>query len=77
MELSPAQCRAARGLLGISQDRLVELSGVSKRTISNFEAGQREPIPANRAAIKRALEEAGAEFTNGDRPGVRLVRKAP
>src|SRR3954469_12905236 len=25
MELSPAQCRAARGLLGISQDRLVEL----------------------------------------------------
>ena len=57
------------------QDRLAELSGVSKRTISHFEAGQRGPIPANRAALARALEEAGVEFTNGDQPGVRL-RKA-
>ena len=75
MELTPAQCRAARGLLDISQDRLVELSGVSKRTISHFEAGQRTPIPANLKAIQRALEDAGAEFTNGDQPGVRLKAK--
>jgi hypothetical protein len=27
-------------------------------------------------ALQRALEAAGVEFTNGDRPGVRLIRPA-
>jgi hypothetical protein len=27
-------------------------------------------------ALQRALEVAGVEFTNGDRPGVRLIRPA-
>ena len=31
---------------------------------------------ANELAIRRALEEAGVEFTNGDKPGVRLVQPA-
>ncbi len=34
----------------------------------------RPEIP-NLAAIQRVLEEAGAEFTNGDQPGVRLRAK--
>jgi hypothetical protein len=28
-------------------------------------------------AIRRALESAGVEFTNGDAPGVRLKRRGP
>ena len=74
MDITPAQCRAARALLDITQDRLAELSGVSKRTIAHFEGGQRTPIPANFAAIQRAFEGAGVEFTNGEFPGVRIRR---
>lgn len=75
MEMKPAQCRAARALVDITQDRLAELSGVSKRTIAHFEAGQRSPIPANLTALQRALEEAGVEFTNGGEPGVKLKKQ--
>ncbi len=55
---------------------LAEASGVSLRTIVHFEVGERQPIPANLAAIKRALEAAGIEFIaeNGGGPGVRLAR---
>jgi hypothetical protein len=31
---------------------------------------------ANNLAIRRALEAAGVEFTNGDQPGVRLTKAA-
>jgi hypothetical protein len=31
---------------------------------------------ANELAIRRAIEAAGVEFTNGDQPGVRLVKAA-
>jgi hypothetical protein len=31
---------------------------------------------ANNLAIRRALEAAGVEFTNGDQPGVRLTKVA-
>src|SRR3954452_19291262 len=38
-----------------------------------------EPIitMAQARAIQHALEAVGAEFTNGDQPGIRLARKAP
>ena len=69
MEFTPAQCRAARGLLDMSQDELAAASRVSRRTVTSFEAGA-TPIPATLAAIRRALEAAGVEFLDGD--GVRL-----
>ncbi len=31
---------------------------------------------ANELAVRRALESAGVEFTNGDQPGVRLAKGA-
>jgi transcriptional regulator with XRE-family HTH domain len=70
MDITPAQCRAARALLIMTQGRLAELSRVSKRTIVHFEAGQRRPIPASLQAIRQALEAAGVEFTpdGGVRP---------
>ena len=77
MKFSPNQCRAARGLLGITQVHLARKSGVSLRTIISFEQGEREPMPANRRAIRGALEAAGAIFidANGEGPGVRLRKK--
>lgn len=77
MSISPAQSRAARGLVDMTQRELAEGSGVSLRTVAHFESGERTPIPANLAALRTALEAAGVEFIaeNGGGPGVRLAKK--
>jgi transcriptional regulator with XRE-family HTH domain len=72
MAISPAQCRAARGLIAIDQADLAEAANVSRNVIIDFEKGRRMPTRNNLAAIQRVLEKAGVEFTNGDAPGVRL-----
>lgn len=66
---SPAQCRAARALLNITQDELAKRSGVAKRTVAGFEAGETRPMRMNWEAIRQTLEQLGVEFTDGD--GVR------
>jgi len=74
MRITPDQCRGARALLQMTQEQLAALSGVSLRTIAHFEKGERQPIPANIAALRRAFEEAGIEFIpeNGGGAGVRF-----
>lgn len=72
-----SQLRAARALLGWSQERLAETSGVSIPTIKRLEPG--EGLVQTRVdtldKLRRALEAAGVEFTNGGEPGVKLKRK--
>ncbi|PVE26449.1 transcriptional regulator [Microvirga sp. KLBC 81] len=75
--ITPAQSRAARGLLDWSQLELAARSNLGESTIRDFEKGRRVPSVNNLAAIQRALEQAGVEFTNGDEPGVKLKRKSP
>ena len=77
MDITPAQCRAARGLVDLTQVGLAKVSEVSLRTIIHFEAGERRPVPAVMAAIRRALEQAGVDFIaeNGGGPGVRLAER--
>jgi transcriptional regulator with XRE-family HTH domain len=72
MLMTPAQSRAARGLIGWSQSELAKRSNLSESTVRDFEKGRRLPTPNNVAGIRRALEDVGVEFTNGDQPGVRL-----
>jgi transcriptional regulator with XRE-family HTH domain len=48
---------------------------VSRNVIVDFERGSRTPLANNLASIRRAPEESGVEFTNGDQPGVRLRRR--
>jgi transcriptional regulator with XRE-family HTH domain len=75
MILTPAQSRAARGLVAWSQDQLAARAGVGNSTVRDFEKGRRVPIDDNLAAIRRALEEAGVEFIpakGGRGVGVRL-----
>jgi transcriptional regulator with XRE-family HTH domain len=74
MAFSPAQCRAARGLIAMDQADLAEAANVSRNVIIDFEKGRRVPTRNNLAAIQRVLEKAGVEFTNGDAPGVRLKK---
>src|SRR5271154_6384814 len=73
-KISSAQMRAARALLRWSALDLAKASKVGVATIRRAEVAEREiPVTtANEAALRRALEAAGVEFTNGDRPGVRL-----
>lgn len=72
--LTPATCRAARGLLDWSQQDLAEKSGVGITAVRTFERGKSTPMAQNLAALARAFEEAGVEFIaeNGGGAGVRM-----
>lgn len=74
--MTPEQCRAARAMLGISQDDLSGKTAVSKRTIAGFEMGQSHPYPRTLEAIRQVLEDEGIEFIpeNGGGVGVRLKK---
>lgn len=73
--MTPAQCRAARAMLQMSQEDLSGRAAVSVQTLIAFELGQRRPYARTLAAIQAALERAGVEFIpgNGGGPGVRLM----
>jgi transcriptional regulator with XRE-family HTH domain len=77
--ISPAQSRAARGLVDWSQSDLAARSNLSESTIRDFEKGRRTPGPNNLAAIRAALESAGIIFLGDGQsidggPGVRLEK---
>ena len=75
--ITPAQCRAARGLLDWSQQKLADQAGVGIVTVRKLEAGAAQSRRATMEVIKRALEAAGVVFLdeNGGGPGVRLRKK--
>jgi transcriptional regulator with XRE-family HTH domain len=72
--LTPAQCRAARGLLAWTQYELADRAGVGTVTIHQLEAGVSEPRRATLNVIRQAFEAAGVEFIaeNGAGEGVRF-----
>ncbi len=74
--MTPAQCRAARALLGMEQSTLADAAGVARATLIDFEKGQRGPRRTTVSALRVALESAGVEFIpeNGGGAGVRLKR---
>ena len=76
MRISSAQCRAARALLGWSQDELAAASSVATATIATFETGKRLPYERTLEDIHAALAQAGVIFidSNGEGPGVRLTK---
>jgi transcriptional regulator with XRE-family HTH domain len=63
----------ARAALGLGVRELAAAAKVSIDTVARFERGD-ELKERTIDALQRALEAAGAEFTNGDQPGVRLTR---
>ncbi len=75
MILLPLQCRMARAALGWGVRELAAAAKVSVDTVARFERGD-ELKERTIDALRRALEAAGVEFTNGDQPGVRLTRAA-
>ena len=73
-EFSPAQSRAGRALLEITQTELAVLAGLGLSTVVDFEKKRRKVLPESVESIRRALVRAGIEFIeeNGGGPGVRL-----
>jgi hypothetical protein len=63
--ITPAQCRASRGYLDWTQQRLSAASGLSLSLIKDFESGLRVPHTANQARLKATLEQAGIVFATG------------
>src|SRR5580658_9127926 len=72
--ISPAQCRAARGLLDWSQQELAKKAGVGVVTVRQLEAGTHQPRRATLEVVRRCLESCGVEFIaeNGGGAGVRF-----
>jgi transcriptional regulator with XRE-family HTH domain len=71
----PRQLKAARALIGWSQDVLAVKSKVSVVTIRRQEALEEFScgVPILHK-LQRSLESAGIEFLNHKQPGVRLVK---
>ena len=78
MEITPAQCRAARALLNWSQDQLETAAKVARKTIADFEREVRRTYARTLEALRAALEAAGVEFIpeNGGGAGVRLRKQS-
>jgi len=77
LKVSIRQIKAARALLGWSQEDLAAMAGVSVPTVKRLEAadgllGGREDTGIK---LRGALERAGIEFTNGKQPGVHLRKR--
>jgi transcriptional regulator with XRE-family HTH domain len=74
VEISPAQSRAARALVTLTQVRLARLANVTESMVRDFEKGRRMPTIDELKAIRSALEAKGVEFIVeiGGQPGVRL-----
>jgi len=76
--MTPAQCRAARGLLDWSQQQLADAARVGIVTVRQFEAAAAKPRNSTLDVLCRAFESAGVIFLaeNGEGPGVRLRKSA-
>lgn len=79
--MSPAQCRAGRALVNMTQADLADRAKVGLSSVRDLETERREVSPAIVSAIMVALERAGVEFIAPGKPagrdggaGVRLSK---
>jgi transcriptional regulator with XRE-family HTH domain len=68
------QLRAARALLGMEQIELAKRARVAIGTVRRMESfeGEVGARTGNLSKVQAALERAGVEFLDDQRPGVRL-----
>jgi transcriptional regulator with XRE-family HTH domain len=69
------QLRMARAAVGWGVRELAKKAGVTANTVTRIENGA-DAKQSTIDALRRALEAAGVEFTNGEQPGVRLTKVA-
>ncbi|CDX39596.1 Helix-turn-helix motif [Mesorhizobium plurifarium] len=73
--VSPRQIRAARALLGWSQQELADKAIVSLNALARLESGKVDSRVSTMQAIEAALARAGVEFLSAGQKGegVRLL----
>jgi transcriptional regulator with XRE-family HTH domain len=72
--------RAGRALVGLSQEELAELSGVSRQIVVRLEKGENNVLVEAIEKVRGALERQGVMFTPASQehgPGVALSRHDP
>jgi transcriptional regulator with XRE-family HTH domain len=74
MTITGPQVKAARILLGWSQEDLAGETGLSRAPIAHFETERSRPSALSVSTIQRTLEAAGVDFVEGE-PGVKLKPK--
>ena len=76
--MTPAQCRAARALIELTQPGLASAASVGLSTIVDYERQRRTVYREAVEKMQNALEQAGVEFIdeNGGGAGVRLRKAA-
>ena len=70
--ITPAQCRAARGLLKWTQEDLADRSKVGLSTIRKFETEVTSPHTSTLTLLRHTFEAASIQFTNDNGIGVKL-----
>lgn len=76
LKISISQCKASRGFLNWNQQELAEKVGCAKKTISDFEKGNREAQARTLKDIRTTFENAGIVFEeNEEFLTVRLKKK--
>jgi len=70
--MTPAQCRAARALLGITQSQLARAAKLGLSTVVDFEKERRLVSDEAINAIQDALQRSGIEFIDGNGTGILL-----
>jgi transcriptional regulator with XRE-family HTH domain len=71
--MKPVQLRMARAAVKWGVRELAKKAGVAANTITRIENGA-DSKQSTMDALQGALEAAGVEFIDGDRPGVRLAK---
>jgi transcriptional regulator with XRE-family HTH domain len=75
--LTPALCRAARGLLNWTQIELAEQADVSRSTIRDFEGSRHDIHRATAEQLRLALEVGGVAFIDAPGYGLGVFSKNP
>jgi transcriptional regulator with XRE-family HTH domain len=77
VRVTSQQVKAARALLGWNSVQLADAAGVGRATVWRLESvdGPLGGGPETVDKIVGALEAAGVEFINSDKPGVRICSK--
>ena len=67
--ITPRQIRAARALLGWSQQKLADKAIVSLNAVTRLERGEVDARMSTLTALEKALTKAGVEFIPADLKG--------
>jgi len=73
--ITPAQCRAARALIGIKASDLAAASGLSLGTVKAFETGSRKIAPRSMRDLLAAFQREGVSFDGAQEADGKAVQR--